>query len=260
MYLTVLIYLFLAAATLQVSANKSVVVLMSDPRVLGTGPEGAYDSLSDVIRILDFANLTIVQVKAGDGSVSKALSKYPKQFYLHPGGGQDVPGVLKLYSKADKSAIVNFVKSGGKYLGICMGSYVAADGGFDFGKSSGLVVDEEDPYNVGDRALRVDWTVVKSTVSSATNKTTTTTTTVPVNMFVQDPPYFSLVPKGGISLAKFHNSHHLAAIAFPYGNGSVGLAGPHIEADLTWGIDGVDGPKSTQMAAYLISQTAKLAK
>lgn len=45
--------------------------------------------------------------------------------YVQPGGGQDIPAALDSLGKARVTALRDYVAQGGRYLGLCMGAYLA---------------------------------------------------------------------------------------------------------------------------------------
>ncbi|BBP76285.1 hypothetical protein PHLH7_23890 [Pseudomonas sp. Ost2] len=53
----------------------------------------------------------------------QTLARY--DLYVQPGGGQDIPGALDSLGHARATAIRDYVAHGGRYLGLCMGAYLA---------------------------------------------------------------------------------------------------------------------------------------
>ncbi|MBO0782066.1 MAG: hypothetical protein J2P37_24870 [Ktedonobacteraceae bacterium] len=140
--------------------------------------------------------------------------------YAQPGGDGTVETAAAALDD-DVEIIQNFVKAGGRYLGFCMGGYLAGkDPGFDllpgdtdqFITLPGASVTTED-----DTIITVDWR----------NK--------PRSMYFQDGPYF-LVNENTpdvIVLATYTNNKIAAMVAL-YGQGKVGVVGPHPEATDDW--------------------------
>jgi hypothetical protein len=118
-------------------------------------------------------------------------------------------------------AVRSFVRSGGGYLGFCLGGYLAGETpGF------GLLPGDTDRWisspgapvdHAGDATARVTWAGVRR------------------ELYVQDPPWFDLNPARGAAdvLATYGNGLPAAVIA-PFGAGAVGVVGPHPEATADW--------------------------
>jgi glutamine amidotransferase-like uncharacterized protein len=140
--------------------------------------------------------------------------------YAQPGGSGEFS---QAYRKLKKYAHVirNYVASGGRYLGICMGGYLA-------GRTPGfqLLPGDTDQY-IASRGASVK-TEVDSIVSVYWRGQ-------PHSMYFQDGPHF-LLDDGAtdvIVLATYTNGK-LAALVAPYGKGKVGVSGPHPEATAQW--------------------------
>ena len=143
--------------------------------------------------------------------------------YAQPGGGKSLS---KAYRRLKDSAsdIRNFVNSGGHYLGICMGGYLAgATPGFH------LLPGNTDEF----------------ITSRGAGVRTSTDTIVKVNwrnqprwMYFQDGPYFILNSGAtGVTVLATYTNGKIAALVTPYGKGKVGVVGPHPEADARWYAD-----------------------
>jgi glutamine amidotransferase-like uncharacterized protein len=164
---------------------------------------------------------------AGDPNVETGLAMPNVKLYAQPGGdGTDYETAYRQGFQGDpgaKAAIQNFVKKGGRYLGICMGAYFTASDALDlfpgqledYTTTSGASVTDED-LNV---VIPVIW-------RGHTR-----------HMFYQDGP--DMVPNAGAHvtvLATFSNGKDAAVVA-PYGSGKVGISGPHPEASPDWYTD-----------------------
>jgi glutamine amidotransferase-like uncharacterized protein len=150
------------------------------------------------------------------------------QVYAH-GGGPDLHEAYDL-TKQYQSAIRNFVRSGGHYLGFCLGAYLAgpSDG---YGllpdgvstareiKQNGAQVKTDD-----DTIIQVNWTFTNGSTENARW------------LYFQD----GVVVQGlddsspGQILGRYSSNGNIAASLTPYGQGWVGLVGPHPEADKEW--------------------------
>ncbi|MGY1752117.1 BPL-N domain-containing protein [Blastococcus sp. SYSU D01042] len=144
------------------------------------------------------------------------------RLYAQPGGGELERAHRKLRSAA--TAIRDFVRSGGGYLGFCLGGYLA-------GKTPGfgLLPGDTDRYidspgaqpdHDGDALVTVSWAGH------------------PRRIFFQDGPWFDLDPARGPAdvLATYANGLPAAVVA-PCGRGVVGVVGPHPEASPDWYTD-----------------------
>jgi len=146
------------------------------------------------------------------------LARY--DLYVQPGGGQDIPGALDSLGDERAEAIRDYVAKGGRYLGLCMGAYLADD------NNLGLIpqaLDTEagrpgfEVTGIDDAAVRVTWDGQAD------------------HVFYQDGPYF---PKASAAapyrtLATYRNGD-VAAARYAYQKGVVVLSGPHPEAGQEW--------------------------
>lgn len=139
--------------------------------------------------------------------------------YVQPGGGDLAPAFRRL--RRASGAVHDFVTSGGRYLGFCLGGYLAGHTpGF------GLLPGDTDQYiaSVGatiaderDRVTEVQWNGRWR------------------QMFFQDGPVFILEddPSTSQVLAVYDNGLPAAVVA-GCGEGVVGVVGPHPEAAPDW--------------------------
>jgi glutamine amidotransferase-like uncharacterized protein len=142
--------------------------------------------------------------------------------YAQPGGGTLRRGYRRMRRRAP--LIRDFVRSGGRYLGFCLGGYLAGETpGF------GLLPGDADrwisspgarPRSAGDAVVTVTWRGRARRV------------------FFQDGPWFDLDPRRGPAevLATYPNGLPAAVVA-PFGRGVVGVVGPHPEAPASWYTD-----------------------
>jgi len=153
-------------------------------------------------------------------SISDGLKLPNVKLYAQPGGNGSLSQAYRSL-RNDARDIQNFVKNGGRYLGICMGGYLAgATPGFN------LLPGDTDEFVTSPGA----------TVES------TKDTTVDVNwrgqsryMYFQDGPYF-ILNRGarGVTLLATYTNGEIAAMVAVYGKGKVGGSGPHPEAGRSW--------------------------
>ncbi len=145
--------------------------------------------------------------------------------FAQPGGGTLRQGWEHMGPHARD--IQQFTAAGGRYLGFCLGGYLA-------GATPGFAM------LPGDTARYID------TPGAAVH--TPEETVVPVqwrnqprHMFFQDGPVFRLQEQEAAVLARYSNGEIAAAVA-SYGAGRVGVVGPHPEADASWYPSGLSNP------------------
>ena len=144
------------------------------------------------------------------------------RLYAQPGGG----GLRRAHRKMRTAAgaIREFVRSGGGYLGFCLGGYLAGETpGFGLlpGDTDRFISSPgADPDHDGDSLVTLTWCGR------------------PRRMFFQDGPWFDLDPARGPAevFARYGNGLPAAVVA-PFGRGSVGVVGPHPEASPDWYLD-----------------------
>jgi glutamine amidotransferase-like uncharacterized protein len=148
--------------------------------------------------------------------VQQALAMPGVVLYGEPGADGDDTAAYK-NQKGDTTAIQNFVKNGGHYLGICMGGFLAEPDHFNV--FPGQVNDYDDAHG-----LSQDSAVLPITWRGKVRQ-----------MFFQDGGF--MVPnanaQGVIVLAKFSTGEDAAVVAIN-GKGKVGVVGPHPEAPQDW--------------------------
>lgn len=140
--------------------------------------------------------------------------------YVQPGGNVPVSRAPQLLGRAGVSAIREFVRDGGRYLGICQGAYLAGRPGLGLmqpGDSGQYITSDNATVRTdSDTIVRIRW---RGRIRQ---------------MFFQDGPY--LVPPGRAGdhvLARYPNGL-VAAMVTDSGRGRIGLVGPHPEAPLGW--------------------------
>lgn len=186
------------------------------------GPAGCDDCSENVAKALHRLNpdyqIDYVGADEAIDITPKTLARY--DLYVQPGGGQDIPGALRSLGEARSEAIRSYVANGGRYLGLCMGAYLADD------NNLGLIpqaLDTEagrpgfEVTGIDDAAVRVTWDGQAD------------------HVFYQDGPYF---PKASAAapyrtLATYRNGD-VAAARYAYQKGVVVLSGPHPEAGQEW--------------------------
>lgn len=212
--------------------GRPIAVVYSDKF---TGPADGDDTGALVAMLQAHAQWNFRVITAGPkGSmpVRDALALPGVKLYAQPGAdGDDDHAYAR--QKKDKDAIRTFVKNGGRYLGICMGGFLAEPGHFnifpgrvnEYYSSSGASVTTPDPALVP-----VIWRGKLR------------------HMYFQDGGYMVLEPgTAGVTVLATYSNRAIAAVVVPYGKGKVGLSGPHPEAPPRWySDDGLVYPGSTQ--------------
>lgn len=142
--------------------------------------------------------------------------------YAQPGGG----GLKRAYRKLRRTAPIlrDYVRSGGRYLGFCLGGYLAGETpGF------GLLPGDTDEYiSSSGAAMTTDRDVVIDIVWAGNRR----------EVFFQDGPWFDLDRgRGPADVLAVYDNGLPAALVAPYGLGTVGVVGPHPEATPDWFAD-----------------------
>lgn len=136
--------------------------------------------------------------------------------------------------KRYKPIIRDFVQNGGRYIGFCLGAYLAGhDPGFDLlspkddadeevSQPGAQVTDDEE-----DTVIQIDWTFTTGPRKGQTEHKRW--------LYFQDGAMFD-VAKGSKAqvLGRYSSNGDVAAMLTSFGAGWVGLVGPHPEADESW--------------------------
>lgn len=208
-----------SGVTRPVQAGGPVAVVYSDR---WTGPADGDDTgaVAAMLTAVPGWNFDIITAGPhGVMPVAEALARPDVSLYAQPGADGDDESAYRR-QRRDRAVIREFVRSGGRYLGICMGGFLAEPGFFnlfrgrvdEYYSSKGASVNTPDPALVP-----VDW-------NGATRW-----------MYFQDGGY--MVPSKSATevrvLGRYSNGT-IAALVAPFGRGKVGLCGPHPEAPPEW--------------------------
>jgi glutamine amidotransferase-like uncharacterized protein len=147
-------------------------------------------------------------------------------------GGPDVDDAME-EANAYAPALRSFVENGGRYVGFCLGAYMAGhDPGFGLIPAGDEVAQEiEEPgAQVGgeeDTIIQVDWSFSTGKKEGKTERERW--------LYFQDGPVFSLA-QGSTArvLARYSRTGGVAAVINGFGKGWVANVGPHPEADRAW--------------------------
>lgn len=168
--------------------------------------------------------------------------------YAQPGGNASVASAMRALGPDGAAVIKQYVAGGGRYLGFCMGAYLA---GSDPGMGL-LLPGDTGEYNQTRGAL----------------VTSTAEVVIPVRWgrtthdnFAQDPPHIiASNVRGERVLSRFSNGA-INALVRPYGRGALGVVGTHPEADRSWYTetlwrqdhDGLDHQQGLQLIAAVLA-------
>jgi glutamine amidotransferase-like uncharacterized protein len=186
------------------------------------GPAGCEDCSENVkqalLRLSPDYQIDFVGADEAVDITPQTLARY--DLYVQPGGGQDIPAALDSLGAARVQAIREYVARGGRYLGLCMGAYLADNGNF------GLIrydLDSEagrpgfEVKGIEDAAVRVVWDGKADSV------------------FYQDGPYFPKADaRAPYTVIATYANGDVAAARYTYAKGVVVLSGPHPEAGQEW--------------------------
>ncbi|MER6049438.1 BPL-N domain-containing protein [Streptomyces sp. NPDC001793] len=150
-----------------------------------------------------------------------AASLTHAHLYAQPGGGSLAPAYRRLRRHAGE--IRDYVQGGGRYLGFCLGGYLAGDDpGFD------LLPGDTDQYIVTPGAtVRHDGDTVVETRWRG----------LPRTVYFQDGPHFLLDEGADATVLATYPNGTVAAVVAPCGAGKVAVVGPHPEATDDWFLD-----------------------
>ena len=138
--------------------------------------------------------------------------------YAQPGGGTLRKAYRRLRHR--RSVIRDYVSGGGRYLGFCLGGYLAgATPGF------GLLPGDTDQYITSAGAsLRSAADTVVAVCWRGRDRL----------MFFQDGPVFLLDPDPATEVLAHYDNDQPAAVITAFGAGHVAVVGPHPEATPDW--------------------------
>ncbi|CAF0952595.1 unnamed protein product [Adineta steineri] len=195
------------------SVSQPIALIYRGPATTEDCPEAVAALLQDTYQVIYVGPQEEVDVNETSLSTAK--------LYVQPGGDdleESWPHVCKY-----APAIRKYVKNGGRYLGICLGAYLAgSEPGFDLLPGSG----DTNQYITSKDA------VVTSEID----------TVVPLlwrqklrHVYFQDGTRFDLDQTAAPTeiLATYMNGEIAAAVQH-FGKGRVGMIGPHPEADEEW--------------------------
>lgn len=215
------IFTFLTLAAFSGFGSENVKVLI----YRGPGAcEGCPEAIST---LLQTQGLRIQYVGPGELTRENFSSSV---MYVQPGGSDRLMDTLEKLQPQEIQELRRFVFSGGAYLGVCAGAYLAAretqdEGKFIRGFDLLPFRATDEKTNVSPQSVEIIWGRSGSPPERR-------------QVYFQDGPNLDWESVPGASLwASYSDSHHGAAFMAPAGLGRVGLIGPHLEADESWFIE-----------------------
>lgn len=144
--------------------------------------------------------------------------------YAQPGGGTLEKSFRRLNPQSGH--VRDYVASGGRYLGTCLGGYLAgATPGFD------LLPGDTDRYiDLAGASVRHDGDSIIPVLWRGQRR----------DMYFQDGPHFVLDSDDGVEILARYTNGAIAALVTSFGRGRVAVVGPHPEATADW-FDDVGG-------------------
>lgn len=146
--------------------------------------------------------------------------------YAQP-GGDDTLLVRDAVGAAEWPGAVarirKFVSGGGRYLGVCLGGFLAGASVDDAGTIPALqlIAGDGQSFEKTPRSYDKDQVIPIHWLSPATDR----------SMYFQGGPFF--VPQAGTVYAKYADGS-IAALLASYGKGKVAVSGVHFEATSDW--------------------------
>jgi glutamine amidotransferase-like uncharacterized protein len=207
-----LIFIFSANAFAAITSNNLSALIYHGPGTCTDCPE----SIGSILKNLGFK----IKYAYPGQLTNEYLAKF--SLYVQPGGSDDIEETLNALSKDEINNLQKYIASGGKYLGVCAGAYLAGQYSDDNHhlRAFGLIpIDniQEESKNSKAKLISVNWLNQKRYI------------------YFQAGPSLGLLPfKDAEVIARYSNSGNIAALITHYGIGNVGLIGPHLEADIDW--------------------------
>ncbi len=163
------------------------------------------------------------------------------------GGTQDdLSPLIAAFTPAVTAALKDYLRNGGRYLGICGGGYMASTGWAEYGTyftALGFIPAEAGSY-LGEPApqiLPVRWLGEDR------------------QMYYQDGPVFYLKPTAeSVRVIANYANGQVAAFLSSYGRGKVAVSGPHPEARPTWAAEAANGNAWTSSAPLAVNLLEEL--
>ena len=163
--------------------------------------------------------------------------------FIIGGTVDDLRPLLKEFTPDVTEALKEYLRTGGRYFGICGGGFMASSGWVEDGtfvKALGILPARAAEFQKDDaaRILPVRWL----------GKT--------IPMYFQAGPNFHLTEsRENVKILAYYTDGSIAALLSSYGRGKVAVCGPHPEATESWKDEAIDGNtwiSSTHCAVELL--------
>ena len=195
--------------------------------------EGAPEAVAAVVEDIGLAVTFISDISGLPGLLEDAA------VFIIGGTEDDLSPLFNAFTPQVDAAFKDYLQSGGRYLGICGGGYLASTGWDEYGTwvpmlgivpaESGVIDENEEP-----RILPIDWLGE----------------TYP--MYFQYGPTFTLTPTSeDVRIIAYYSEGQIAALLSSHGQGKVAVSGPHPEAEEDWAEEAVDGEDWTSTTTLL---------
>jgi glutamine amidotransferase-like uncharacterized protein len=180
---------------------------------------GCSEAVADVLQASNW-NFDVQYVGPDEPLKLSAAALQSAALYAQPGGNGTVEEAYEVM-RSHKADLQSFIWAGGRYLGFCMGGYLAGrQPGFN------LFPGDTDQWICSDGA---SVTHPMDTVTQVQWREQTRW------MYVQDPPDFVLDSgASSVSVIAQYTNGQIAALVTPYERGRVAVVGPHPEAPQSW--------------------------
>lgn len=194
-------------------------VAAADYALIYNGPVAAEDCPEAAAVVAREAGLPVRFVS--DLNKLPGLLKHAAVFIIG-GTDDDLDPLIADLTPAIKQTVQDYVRGGGRYLGICGGAYLAGTGYREHGRYVPLLdllpaePHEFEAGNYAEQILPIRWMGA----------------TYP--MYFQGGPAFDLTAPARVRVIARYADGQVAALASPYGRGQVAVIGPHPEADASW--------------------------
>jgi hypothetical protein len=206
------------------------------------GPVAAEEGPEAVAAIAEQVGLSVKFVS--DIAELPTLLQHAAVFIIG-GTEDDLNPLINAFTQEVTTALTDYLRNGGRYLGICGGGFMASTGweeGESFVKTLGIIPAESGDFDEDDepRILPIRW--LGETHS----------------MYFQAGPTFELTENPeDVSVFAYYEDGRIAGLMSSYGKGKAAVCGPHPEAPESWGdeaADGEDWTAVTDLAVGLLQE------
>ena len=226
----VMLAMFVAFAGLSLRAPVQAQAEGGKYALIYNGPVSAEDCPEAAAAIAQSVGLKVKFVSNVGGLPT--LLKNTAVFIIG-GTEDDLHPLVKAFTPQVTEALKDYLRNGGRYLGLCGGGFMASTGwneGQTFVKGLGIIAAKTEVYrdDFAARIIPIHWQ----------GKTRP--------MYSKAGPRFQLVNSSGeVQVIARYEDGSIAALMSSYGQGKVAVCGPHPEARVSWKDEAADGYKWT---------------